>query len=157
MKLRDAVRFSALRAAAENGPVTIYTPRLKTSVKQLLNVIDQKPGITYNEIASLIRFPQKASNQDKQIVAARLCTVVKNKNPSIKRMLADGIYRYYPANYRLTNDPIKNVPNIIEKVVPQIDIPQTSYDIEQLIKNYVWETNESSAPFKAFLTWYKKQ
>lgn len=154
MKLGNMVRFSPLRS---NGPVITHRP---INANTVVEVINSEPGLTGKEIAS--RLSSAPSMKEKALAYSTASNLARAKVPKAKKVRQDGLYRFYPINYKLTTDP-KPEPVKTETAKPsttaqaEVTFKETAKtpDLEQLAMQYVWETGASSAELKSFLAWHQ--
>lgn len=172
-KIREIARFSFTQPAAIE-PKAIPTPKFRVATEDVTRVVDENPGISYREIGRKLGARTKA---DYAAVSSTLWRMMKAKRLTyIKRMVQDGVYRYYPVNYKLSTDPKPPIaPNIVEAppakpatqlatedkaiaiakaIIAEAKVRDNSY-IVGLAKDYVWETGDQD--LKKFVEWVEKR
>lgn len=160
MKVKELARFSEMRAKQEDGPVTIKK-LVKTA--DIVAAVTGAPGASGPEIARSMGHSYGA--REYHNVTATLSGMIRAKKPKIKRIKLDGLYRFYPINYKLTTDAKPaleslgvNREEVIGTRVERTDytLPAEAPSIEQKAMEYVWEYPSDVDAIKRFVNWYKQ-
>lgn len=155
------------QSKSESLPKFRHPRSNKPRLMQILQVLDSEPGLTRRELANLTG--GGVNNLDRSV-----------KLGHIRKRKQDGFIRFYPANYRFSDDEKPQIP-VAPTPVPAVEQPVSpvptvkpqpphkaqpliSQQVETLAREYIWENSDKISSMtseigvmKRFVEYVKQQ
>lgn len=91
---------------------------------QIIKLVNEEPGLSVREIAYKL-------DESTRKMSTRLWNLTHSASPRLKQMKLDGSLRFFPLNYKLTSDPVRDKPSILVNIGGEI-LRVTKASVEEL-------------------------